>query len=121
MPSPGVVSDKSWDDMRAVLRPKVDGLLALDDVLGDRRLSRFVVFSSLAAELGDFGQCDYGLANAYAGRFAEWREAARAAGRRHGRTLAIGWPLWAEGRAVMSASGSRLFTEATGLRAIGKR
>ncbi|WP_044562063.1 SDR family NAD(P)-dependent oxidoreductase [Azospirillum sp. B4] len=116
VPGQGVVGDKDWDQMRAVLRPKAAGLAALDEAIGTRPIDLFVSFASLASELGDFGQCDYAVANAYADRFASWREAERQAGRRQGRTLSVDWPLWAEGRQVLSREGAALFSAASGLR-----
>ncbi|AHC73995.1 ptzD [Candidatus Endolissoclinum faulkneri L5] len=116
--SEGSVISKTWSDMRVVFSPKALGLAALDNVLGDRSLQAFVVFTSLAAELGDFGQCDYALANAYADRFITWRDLQVRNGCRHGVSRAFGWPLWADGRLVMSSTGSQLFTEVSGLRAI---
>ncbi len=116
VPGQGIVSEKRWDDMRAVLRAKAGGLAALDAAIGDRSLKLFVAFASLASELGDFGQCDYAATNAFVDRFAVWREAERLAGRRQGRTIAVDWPLWAEGRQVMSSEGAALFSAASGLR-----
>ncbi len=116
VPGQGIVSEKRWDDMRVVMRAKAGGLAALDAAIGDRPLKLFVAFASLASELGDFGQCDYAAANAFADRFAIWREAERLAGRRKGRTLAVDWPLWAEGRQVLSSEGAALFSAASGLR-----
>ncbi len=116
VPGQGIVSEKRWDDMRTVMRAKAGGLEALDAAIGDRPLQLFVAFASLASELGDFGQCDYATTNAFSDRFALWREAERYAGRRQGRTIAVDWPLWAEGRQVMSSEGAALFSAASGLR-----
>ena len=66
VPGQGIVSEKRWDDMRVVMRAKAGGLAALDAAIGDRPLKLFVAFASLASELGDFGQCDYAAANAFA-------------------------------------------------------
>ncbi|AFX99663.1 ptzD [Candidatus Endolissoclinum faulkneri L2] len=116
--SEGSVVSKTWSDMRVVFSSKALGIASLDSVFGNRSLQAFVVFSSLAAELGDFGQCDYALANAYADRFIAWRDLQVRNGCRHGVSRALGWPLWADGKLVMSATGSQLFTEVSGLRAI---
>ncbi|WP_156295823.1 SDR family NAD(P)-dependent oxidoreductase, partial [Methylobacterium aquaticum] len=55
----------------AVLAPKILGALHLDAATRTDRLGAFVLFSSLAAELGDFGQGDYAFANRFLGAFAE--------------------------------------------------
>ncbi|WP_255211247.1 KR domain-containing protein, partial [Methylogaea oryzae] len=99
---------------------KLDGARVLDQVLAERPLRAFVLFSSLAAQLGDFGQCDYAVANAYLGRFAEWRNGEAAAGRRHGRALAIDWPIWEGGHAALGSEGSELFGKALGIRMLAR-
>jgi acyl transferase domain-containing protein/acyl carrier protein/thioesterase domain-containing protein/NAD(P)-dependent dehydrogenase (short-subunit alcohol dehydrogenase family)/SAM-dependent methyltransferase len=111
-------------DSRAVLAPKIDGALILDDLTRDIELDAFVLFSSLSALVGDFGQCDYACANRYLESFAQWR-----ASRRPGRTLAIHWPLWAEGgmgrarddeQAYVVRSGFALLSTASALQVLGQ-
>lgn len=110
-----VFAESGWDEFARVLAPKQGGALALDAALGGAELDFFVLFGSLAAELGDFGQAAYAAANAALAGFAVEREAARAAGKRHGTTVAIEWPLWREGRGVLSAEGERLFLQSSGM------
>ena len=101
-------------DSRAVLAPKIDGVRLLDELTRDTQLDAFVIFSSLAALVGDFGQCDYACANRYLESYAQWRT-----GRRAGRTVAIHWPLWAEGGMRPARGDEHLFAGETGLQAIG--
>ena len=114
-PGGTLLRDSDWVGMVACLAPKVAGTVTLDHVLRDEPLDFFVSFSSLAGELGDFGQGAYALANAFSDRFALWREGERAVGRRHGRSLAIGWPLWREGRGVLSPEGERIYLAVAGM------
>ncbi|WP_159037099.1 SDR family oxidoreductase, partial [Streptomyces specialis] len=93
----GLAAGKDRAALASVLAPKVTGVLNVDAALGDRPLDFLVLYSSVAAETGNIGQADYAYANAFLNRFAEEREARRRAGERHGRTVAIGWPLWADG------------------------
>ncbi|MGE0722831.1 MAG: SDR family NAD(P)-dependent oxidoreductase, partial [Alphaproteobacteria bacterium] len=79
-----------------VLGAKMAGAVHLHRATAADRLSAFVLFSSLAGELGDFGQGDYALANRFLGNFA-------AARRGPGGSLAIAWPVWRDGR--MAAPG----------------
>ncbi len=88
---------KSPADFAAVLAPKISGAEALDAATVADPLEAFVLFSSLAAELGNQGQTDYAYANAALDAFAATREARRERGERQGLTRSIGWPLWAEG------------------------
>jgi acyl transferase domain-containing protein/thioesterase domain-containing protein/SAM-dependent methyltransferase len=115
VPAGALFREADWPAVSACLAPKTTGTVALDRALGEEALDFFVLFSSLAGELGDFGQGAYAVANSFCDRFAGWRESARAAGRRHGRTVAIGWPLWREGRGVLSAEGEKIYLAAAGM------
>lgn len=72
-----------------VLAPKLDGTLALWRTLGGEA-GFFVLFSSLTAATGSFGQVDYCAANNFLDAFARW-----AAQRGHP-VYSIGWTQWTE-------------------------
>src|SRR5205085_542925 len=64
----GMVADnfivkKTAAEFRDVLAPKVAGTFNLDHASRDIELDFFVLFSSIAAALGNFGQADYATAN----------------------------------------------------------
>ncbi|EPH43453.1 non-ribosomal peptide synthetase [Streptomyces aurantiacus] len=124
------VTDTTREAAQQVLAAKVSGTLALQRALATTRVLRpegFVcLFSSSSATLGDFGSCDYAVANrfqtAYARALAE-----RDAG---SRLLAVAWPLWEDGalgaaaqratdgdfvRAYLDGSGQRPLPAGTGL------
>ncbi|MFN7883056.1 MAG: type I polyketide synthase, partial [bacterium] len=92
-----LIINKSDDDVRAVLSPKVAGIQALDAASKDTPLDVFVLFASLAGTRGNPGQADYAAANAYLDAFAEERSRLVARGLRSGRVLSIAWPLWRDG------------------------
>ncbi|WP_375758556.1 SDR family NAD(P)-dependent oxidoreductase [Corallococcus exercitus] len=121
--SAGVLRDallikKTREDMRAVLAPKVQGVMALDEALKDEPLDFFVLFSSLSAVIGNVGQADYAYANAFLDRFAERRERLRARGERTGRTLSLNWPFWREGGMALDAASEKYMTQVMGLNPI---
>lgn len=63
-----------------VLKPKVDGSLYFNELLGDKALDFFVFFSSVAAVTGNAGQSIYGAANMFmAGLAAQRRKRGLAA------------------------------------------
>src|SRR5262249_54022793 len=94
---------KTADEIAAVLAPKVAGLVALDRATAHIPLTFFAMCSSIAA-LGNVGQADYASANAFMDWYAQYRTTLVSAGTRHGRTLAIDWPLWAEGGMQVDAA-----------------
>jgi 3-oxoacyl-(acyl-carrier-protein) synthase/surfactin synthase thioesterase subunit/acyl carrier protein len=75
----------------------VHGTVNLDRASAQQPLEFFVMCSSLSGALGNVGQCDYALANAFMDRYAQYRQGLVAAGERCGRTVSIGWPLWEAG------------------------
>ncbi|MFF2652406.1 SDR family NAD(P)-dependent oxidoreductase [Streptomyces sp. NPDC058045] len=93
----GPIKDKRPEEMAEVLKAKVFGTRNLDEALRGEPLEHFVMFSSLAAVLGNFGQSDYCYANSYLDSFAEYREELRERGERSGRTLSVNWSFWRSG------------------------
>lgn len=76
------------DDVRDVLRPKVEGTLALHDALADEPLDFFALFSSVSSVVVTSGQANYAAANAYMDAFASYRQGI-------GRpAVAINWGPW---------------------------
>ncbi|MEU3571062.1 type I polyketide synthase, partial [Kitasatospora sp. NPDC036755] len=120
---------KDLADVRAVGAPKIRGTLNLDAATRQLDLDHFVLFSSVAGVYGNPGQSDYAAANAFLDAFAGHRQSLVDAGERNGRTVAVSWPLWADGGMTMDEAGREamrrergwepLPTEA-GLRALGR-
>ncbi|MBO0863755.1 MAG: SDR family NAD(P)-dependent oxidoreductase [Mycobacterium sp.] len=73
-----------------VWRPKALGAWQLHEALADHRLDWLVVYSSMAALLGNPGQATYAAANAWLDAFAQWRNA------QGHPTLAANWGAWGE-------------------------
>ncbi|MCP4671229.1 MAG: SDR family NAD(P)-dependent oxidoreductase, partial [Desulfobacula sp.] len=58
-----LIVDKNIDQFNLVLETKIRGLDSLLPSLQQDRLKYFVLFSSIAARVGNQGQCDYAIAN----------------------------------------------------------
>ncbi|KAI1341806.1 KR domain-containing protein [Xylariaceae sp. FL0016] len=58
-------ADMSYEQMIQVMKPKIDGSNHLAEVFHDDPLEFFVMFSSLSAVVGNPGQSNYAVANAY--------------------------------------------------------
>ncbi|HXO69238.1 MAG TPA: SDR family NAD(P)-dependent oxidoreductase, partial [Bradyrhizobium sp.] len=99
-------------EFAAVLAPKVAGTLALERALAGEALDFVCHFSSSSAILGDFGSCAYAVANRF--QMARTADAGSAT-----RTVAINWPLWAEGgMGLGSASSASLYLKSSGQEAL---
>ena len=73
------------------------GLTVLDEASKTLELDFFISFSSIAGVFGNLGQADYASANAFVDQYMAHRTAQVAAGSRHGLSMSINWPLWADG------------------------
>ncbi|HEU4534582.1 MAG TPA: SDR family NAD(P)-dependent oxidoreductase, partial [Polyangiaceae bacterium] len=97
------VRNKSPEELREVLAPKVTGLVNLDAATARQPLDLFALFSSVAGSLGNVGQADYAAANAFLGCYARFRNRRVAEGSRRGHTVSIDWPLWQDGGMKVAA------------------
>ncbi|WP_460440812.1 type I polyketide synthase [Amycolatopsis stemonae] len=85
------IADTDPEAVAEVLRGKVLGAQHLDDLLGDRELDAFVLFSSISGVWGVADHAAYAASNAYLDALALRRRA-------EGRTaLSVAWGPWAGG------------------------
>ena len=81
----GLIKDKSFADFQAVLQPKIQGALVLNELLKGENPDFFVLFSSIIALVGNIGQADYAAANSFLDCFAARQRKQGTAG------LSINW------------------------------
>ncbi|MGW6495900.1 SDR family NAD(P)-dependent oxidoreductase, partial [Nonomuraea angiospora] len=96
-----LVADTTLEDFAGFARSKVIGAINLDELLGDRPLEAFVMFSSGAAVWGSSGQASYAAANAFLDGLAQRRRLRGLAG------SSIAWGGWGGG-GMMEDAGEQL-------------
>ncbi|MCB2360150.1 SDR family NAD(P)-dependent oxidoreductase [Clostridium estertheticum] len=84
---------KDIKDFQKVFNTKAKGALILDEILKKEPLDFVFYFSSSASILGDFGSCDYSMANRFLDAYANYRNKQML----NGKTFVVNWPLWEEG------------------------
>lgn len=117
---------KDWNEFQKTLTPKVEGVQVLQELFSHQPIDFTCYFSSLSAIVGDFGYCDYAVANAFMMSYARYQADLEREQKKVGRTIAINWPLWRHGSMGMgneedslylSKSGQRYLENAEGLEA----
>ena len=101
-----LIADKDMSSFKRVLRPKVDGALALVGSLRLDELKFLCFFSSTAALLGNAGQCDYAAANETLNRLARWLNL-----RTPARVFSMIWGPWKPGVGMVDDLLARRFKD----------
>ncbi|WP_031467182.1 type I polyketide synthase [Sciscionella sediminilitoris] len=117
----GLVESMDRKRYADVLRPKVAGTRNLDELTADLELDAFVLFSSIAASIGNAVQSAYGAANAYLEAVAQRRRATGlpATSIAWGRWGEVGMGMGAELDELLSGLGVPAMAPETGLAALG--
>lgn len=93
----GYLKFKPWSEARDTLQVKSLGLANIDRATAGLPLSFFVGYSSIGSLLGNVGQTDYAMANAYMDAYLRERAERVRLGQASGKSLSVNWPLWSEG------------------------
>nr|WP_092067193.1 SDR family NAD(P)-dependent oxidoreductase [Dendrosporobacter quercicolus]NSL46455.1 SDR family NAD(P)-dependent oxidoreductase [Dendrosporobacter quercicolus DSM 1736]SDL51052.1 Acyl transferase domain-containing protein [Dendrosporobacter quercicolus] len=112
------ILNKTKEEWRAVLAPKVLGLVNLDQASEKVNLDFFIFFSSVTGSLGNLGQADYATANAFMDCYSGYRNAQVAKKQRCGQTLSVNWPLWKEGGMHINEESARMMRQSVGMSAM---
>lgn len=103
LPAGSLIERKTRPEMEKILAPKIEGVRILASLLGDLKPDFVVLCSSLASELGGFGQAEYVAANAFMDSFAAAHDQTRGT-----RWISINWDTWSEvGMAVNTPAPER--------------
>ncbi|MGX7763595.1 SDR family NAD(P)-dependent oxidoreductase, partial [Streptomyces angustmyceticus] len=105
------LEDADAEHFAEVMGAKVDGAVVLDELLSDRALDAFVVFSSIAGVWGSGGQAAYAAGNAFVEGLVAARRARGAVG------CAVAWGPWAGG-GMAGVEGAEEHLLRRGLRAL---
>lgn len=116
----GVVNDdfiinKTEQQIREVIKPKIDGTIYLDEATKEEPLDFFALMSSLSGYLGNIGQGDYASANSFMDDFARNRNLAVASGFRKGLSVSLDWSLWKEGGMQIDAASEKFLADNWGI------
>ncbi|MFD0375973.1 SDR family NAD(P)-dependent oxidoreductase, partial [Streptomyces sp. NPDC127112] len=91
LPQFTTVAETTPEELAAVVSAKVAGAVHLDELLADRDLDAFVLFSSVSGVWGSGSQAAYSAGNAFLDALAQHRRARGLA------ATAVAWGPWAEG------------------------
>ncbi|MBA3720777.1 MAG: SDR family NAD(P)-dependent oxidoreductase [Parachlamydiaceae bacterium] len=98
------IRNKSLDEFKYVISPKVEGLFNLDVCTKHIQLDFFIAFSSIASCWPTIGQIDYSLGNSFMDAYILRRHEQVLKQERFGKSLSINWPLWKMGGMQVSPS-----------------
>lgn len=112
VPPAGTLQRRAPEDLQRVMAPKLQGSLALTQVLPPQELDFLLLCSSLASISTQAGRVDYCAANAFLDRYAQ---ALHDAG--SGRVVSVSWDTWREAGMAFEETVRRGLDPRTAIRA----
>lgn len=110
--------NKSIEDAKQVIAPKVMGTINLDEVTKNEKLDFMIYFSSISAIVGNVAQIDYAYANSFMDYFSGYRNKQVENKERFGKTISINWPFWKNGGMKLNESVFEEYQATIGMDAI---
>nr|ABM63537.1 BryA [Candidatus Endobugula sertula] len=114
------IFEKDFFDFEKVLEPKIKGTLVINKVFNITEMDFICYFSSSSAILGDFGSCDYAIANRFQMAYTDYQHQSGCLGK----AIVINWPQWKDGamgfgeggntKMALKSSGQRLLESTEG-------
>ncbi|MFJ8166809.1 SDR family NAD(P)-dependent oxidoreductase, partial [Streptomyces sp. NPDC096136] len=108
LPQFTTVAETRPEELAAVVSAKVAGAVHLDELLADRDLDAFILFSSVSGVWGSGSQAAYSAGNAFLDALAQHRRARGLA------ATAVAWGPWAEG-GMAADGGAQEYLRRSGL------
>lgn len=104
-----LIENKTIESVKRVLAPKVYGTQNLYKLAQESGSGFLMLFSSVVSAWGNYGQCDYAMANRYMDTFAAANNSDRL------RVVSVNWPLWSDGGMTIGAEYAEQMERAYGI------
>lgn len=101
------ILEKDFTEYENIIASKIQGTLTLEEACKDEALDFICYFSSSAAIIGDFANCDYSVGNRFLMSYAEqFKDKPR---------YVINWPLWkSEGMGFADQNSTQMYLKSSG-------
>lgn len=86
------IVEKNYEDFQSVLKPKVQGVIALEKAFQNESIDFICYFSSVSATLGDFGSFDYAMGSRFMLCYGAHQNKTTGY-----KVVVIEWPYWKDG------------------------
>jgi polyketide synthase PksM len=102
--------EKNIADFNNIMLPKIKGTEVLSNLFDSKELDFCCYFSSSSAILGDFGSCDYAIANRFQMAYGQYLNEQQ----NSEKIKVINWPLWRAGGMRMDEERTEAYLKSSG-------